>query len=52
MSRGHIRRNDYYATAVSLLSEAGLQWREEIGGKHGKMFVDVNGAERMLTVSK
>lgn len=51
MSRGHIRRNEYYTTAVGLIKEAGLRWREELGAKHGKIFVDVDGVEHMLTIT-
>lgn len=51
MSRGRIRRNDYYEAAVSILTEMGLSFREQAGRKHGKIYVTIGDVERLIPIS-
>lgn len=51
MSAAHIPRSDVYTALTIELRQAGYLWREEMGGKHGKLIVKVNGREEAVVVS-
>lgn len=51
MSRPHLRRNDLYLAVTAELRAAGYQFREEKGGKHGRLIIDVGGRDEIVTIS-
>lgn len=51
MSLAALRHQDHYKAATRELREAGYEWREEMGGKHAKIIIDVNGREETETIS-
>jgi len=44
-------RTDVYLAVTAELKANGYRWREEFGGKHGKLIVDVGGHEKTVVVS-
>lgn len=51
MSRAHLPRTEVYLALVSDLRFEGYRFREEMGGKHGRLIVSVNGREEVIIVS-
>lgn len=51
MSRAHLPRSEVYLALVSDLRLEGYRFREEMGGKHGRLIVSVNGREEVIIVS-
>jgi phage antirepressor YoqD-like protein len=51
MSLAVLRHQDHYKAAARELRDAGLSWREELGGKHARLVIYVNGREEVETLS-
>lgn len=50
MSAAHLPRNDVYRALTAELRSAGYRWREEMGGKHGKLIVDIGASHETIIV--
>lgn len=51
MSLSTLRSKDHYKAVARELAEAGLEWREEVGGKHARLIIAVNGREEIEILS-
>lgn len=51
MSLAKLRHQEHYQAVVRELRAAGLSWREEFGGKHARLIIDVNGREEVEILS-